>query len=1100
MLKRLLQVSSALAILSFVFAGIPTPAAHAIIVPTVLYVAPGGLTSGACDSWAHACDLQYALGIAASSDQLWVEKGVYKPTTNPSDTTASFIIPSGVAVYGGFAGTESSLSGRNWTTNVTILSGDIDNNDANAGTTNIDATYADIAGANSNNVVKMDGTSTAVTSLTVLDGFTITGGQATGGGGGMLCDGSGAVGTCSPTLQNLIFSGNDAAGEGGGLFDNAASGGVSSPTITDATFTGNRGQSGGGAISNDAVVGGTSSPTLTRVTFYSNVGVGGGGAMFNLGDYATSSPSLTDVTFDSNQATQSGNGGGILDFAYSAITFTGASSPTLRNVTFRNNSASLDGGGMFFQCGSGLTTCNPQLTNVTFSGNQAAAGGGMENQSVVAATVNLALTNVTFQGNSASSHGGGLDNHGGILYSNSVLNATVINVILWGDTAGSAGPEIFNEGISPSIGHSVIQGSKPGGVWDTSLGVDNGGNLDTNPVLGPLANNGGYTQTMALLSGSSAIDTGDDLHCPSPDQRGVTRPQGPHCDIGAYEHFYPPILYSLSNGVTGGDCSSWGVACNLPYALSTAISGEQVWVQAGTYYPTDSLDRTQSFMLKNGVAIYGGFSGSETLLSQRNPAVNITTLSGDIGTVGDPSDNSYHVVQALGTDSSAVLDGFVIRGGNANGSATQGDGGGIYNTGLPTLVNLTLTGNHAGSFGGGIYSDVGTPQVTDSTFDSNSAGLGGGGMYNNGNSPILYNLTFHSNSAGSYGGAMENDSTETLLRNITFNGNSAGTGGGALDNTNSLVSIHNSILWGDSAAGGPEVFNSSSTIGIDHSIVQGGDAGSNGGTDFSSGTGNLSANPELGALHSNGGATKTMALITGSPAIDGGTNTNCPSTDQRGLPRPVDGNFDTIAVCDMGAVEYQGHLFADVPVTGKEWMEPWIDAFYYDGITTGCGIGPLIYCPENNVTRAEMAVFLLRAIHGPSYTPPNVTGIFADMPVTGKEWMEPWVDEFYNEGLTTGCATSPLRFCPEDSVTRQVMAVFILRAIHGGAYSPPLTSGIFADMPVTGLEWMESWVDEFYNEGITTGCGVSPLIYCPTNDVTRAEMAVFIDRAFHLYP
>ncbi len=194
------------------------------------------------------------------------------------------------------------------------------------------------------------------------------------------------------------------------------------------------------------------------------------------------------------------------------------------------------------------------------------------------------------------------------------------------------------------------------------------------------------------------------------------------------------------------------------------------------------------------------------------------------------------------------------------------------------------------------------------------------------------------------------------------------------------------------------------------------------------------------------------------------------------------------------------HVFADVPVSGKEWMEPWINAFYWAHITTGCGVGPLVYCPGNYVTRAEMAVFLLRAIHGPGYTPPNVTGIFADMPVTGKEWMEPWVDEFYNEGLTTGCATSPLRYCPEDYVTRQVMAIFILRALHGGSYTPPVTSGIFADMPVTGLEWMESWVDEFYNEGITTGCATSPLRYCPTNNVTRAEMAVFIDRAFSLYP
>ena len=121
-------------------------------------------------------------------------------------------------------------------------------------------------------------------------------------------------------------------------------------------------------------------------------------------------------------------------------------------------------------------------------------------------------------------------------------------------------------------------------------------------------------------------------------------------------------------------------------------------------------------------------------------------------------------------------------------------------------------------------------------------------------------------------------------------------------------------------------------------------------------------------------------------------------------------------------------LFADVPVTGKEWMQPWIEQFYYKGITTGCGSSPLIYCPENPTTRAEMAVFVLRAIHGASYQPPASTGVFSDVPVAGKEWMQPWIEEFYREGITTGCAQNPLQYCPEQSVTRAEMATFIDRA------------------------------------------------------------------------
>ncbi len=196
----------------------------------------------------------------------------------------------------------------------------------------------------------------------------------------------------------------------------------------------------------------------------------------------------------------------------------------------------------------------------------------------------------------------------------------------------------------------------------------------------------------------------------------------------------------------------------------------------------------------------------------------------------------------------------------------------------------------------------------------------------------------------------------------------------------------------------------------------------------------------------------------------------------------------------------QLHVTSFQDVRGNQLFWRYIEGLFGSSITTGCGADPRLFCPGNGVTRAETAVLVLRAIHGPGYTPPNVTGIFADMPVAGKEWMEPWVDEFYNEGLTTGCGTSPLIFCPEANVTREAMAVFLLRAIHGGAYAPPVTHGIFADMPVPGLEWMEPWVDEFYNEGITTGCGMSPLVYCPANNVTRAEMAVFIDRAFGISP
>ena len=145
-----------------------------------------------------------------------------------------------------------------------------------------------------------------------------------------------------------------------------------------------------------------------------------------------------------------------------------------------------------------------------------------------------------------------------------------------------------------------------------------------------------------------------------------------------------------------------------------------------------------------------------------------------------------------------------------------------------------------------------------------------------------------------------------------------------------------------------------------------------------------------------------------------------------------------------------------------------------------------------------MAVFLLRAKYGSDYEPPPATHTFSDLPVAGKEWQEAWVDQFYLLGITSGCGVSPLRYCPENAVTRAAMAVFILRAIEGAEYTPPPATHTFSDMPVVGKEWMEAWVDEFYDRGITGGCGTDPLRYCPENSIKRQGMAAFIVRAFNL--
>ena len=195
---------------------------------------------------------------------------------------------------------------------------------------------------------------------------------------------------------------------------------------------------------------------------------------------------------------------------------------------------------------------------------------------------------------------------------------------------------------------------------------------------------------------------------------------------------------------------------------------------------------------------------------------------------------------------------------------------------------------------------------------------------------------------------------------------------------------------------------------------------------------------------------------------------------------------------DEVIIETPFQCFADVP--SGYWAEDAICEIYDAGITTGCSTNPMLYCPNGTVTRAQMAVFLGRGIHSSGFTPPTATGIFDD--VLSSYWAAAWIEQFYKDGITGGCGTNPLEYCPDGVVTRAQMAIFLLRAKHGKSYIPPKTTGIFDDVSVTS--WGADWIEQLYNEGITGGCGTNPLRYCPSNPVTRAQMAVFMVRAFDL--
>ena len=183
-----------------------------------------------------------------------------------------------------------------------------------------------------------------------------------------------------------------------------------------------------------------------------------------------------------------------------------------------------------------------------------------------------------------------------------------------------------------------------------------------------------------------------------------------------------------------------------------------------------------------------------------------------------------------------------------------------------------------------------------------------------------------------------------------------------------------------------------------------------------------------------------------------------------------------------------GASFADVP--DSHLFYAFIETIFHKGVTGGCG--GTGYCPGNAALRKQMAVFLLKARYGAAYVPPAAAGIFADVPQADP--FAPWIEDLYNRGITGGCAAAPLSFCPDASVLRQQMAVFLLKTLEGASYEPPDCEGVFDDVPCPST--FADWIEELADRDITGGCGGSN--FCPASPNTRGQMAVFLTKTFRL--
>ena len=643
-------------------------------------------------SWTTAYDeaaFPAAIISAGAGDEIWVKAGVYRPSTT-NDASESFVLKDGVAVYGGFAGTETSSVDRDAAVNLTVLTGDLNDDDTNK-VNGVTTSALDINGTNSTCVVT---TSPGCGPATVLDGFTITAGDNPNSGGGMSLENS------SPTVTNCAFSGNGTSDRGGGIATSSSNavfedcrfsgniaaeygggmygkggastlrrctfsgnnasqngGGMalvdgSASAVSDCTFTGNTGDKGGGGMYINS-----SSPAVKNCTFSANTasGVYGGGGMLNY----SSSPAVTNCTFSGNVAANS-SGGGMYN--------TDSSSPTVTNCAFSGNAATYGGGGMFNHASS-----NPIVTNSAFSANTASDGGGMFNLF----SSSPAVTNCTFSGNSAFSDGGGMYNYngsptvtnctfssnsaavdGGGMYNEDasvpvVRNCTfsgnssngpfgggmsnayntgapiVTNSVFWGDTGGEIVYEGFS-GVAPAVTYSVVQGGYPTG---TNIITDD-------PILGPLADNGGQTQTRALLSGSSAIDKGKtfDASVISTDQRGVARPypSGGSFDIGAYEYGLNVLTVGItgsgsvtrapSGDVVGATGKCWSYGKDIVVAL-TAVEGSRDWFVTWSGDATGTT-KTASVTMSGDCYVEASFDDAWLVTVSAGPGGDITPASG----------------------------------------------------------------------------------------------------------------------------------------------------------------------------------------------------------------------------------------------------------------------------------------------------------------------------------------------------------------------------------------------------------------------------------------------------------------------------------------
>ena len=657
----------------------------------------------------------------------------------------------------------------------------------------------------------------------------------------------------SAVVINSTFTGNSTY-QGGGIYSRAPL------TVTGSTFTRNTAAYGGG-ISNWDVL------NLNNTTFISNTAdkvfsfTGDGGGVLNAGTMQVASSKFV------------GNNGQRGAGIYNESTLSVVSS------TLTGNSASLSGGGIFNDYLS-YFSASLYIDNSTLSANSAGSmGGGIAN------TDRLVISNTTFSGNTAGQWGGSIVHYGYNVNWNIVCHAfSATNATFAADNAPH-GSEISSS-CPATLTNTLIAGNcniSDFPITDGGYNLDSGNScgfsttlhslINTDPLLGPFGSYGGPAQTFALATNSPAIDAADDTACPLTDERGVARPVGAHCDIGAFEYNNPHAIKRLympisqfveipSILVTNTHDSGPG---SLRQAVRSAAQDDVIGFAPAVFSTPQTITLSSGQIeISKSLSINGIFGG-----------IVMPTIDG----------NSTSRIFQIDAGAKVTLNHLRIVHGMSDSNSPNGSGGaGIDNHGSLKLMNSVLSENST-PYDGGAINNHANLKLENVTLFHNSANVGAG-IDNDYNSMLsVVNSTFVSNTATYYSGAIANNTGSTvLITNSTIVSNTSYIGSSIESPGDASLILWNTII--------ANACNGQIT-----------DAGHN----LDSGTGCrlthptslTNTNPLLGSLGYYSSSIPTLPLLLNSPAIDAGDDSTCPAIDARGISRPSG------AHCDIGAYEYE---------------------------------------------------------------------------------------------------------------------------------------------------------------------------------------------------